>query len=45
VGLGAFSFGIGGAGDAAKLSLEINPDDTVTIYRPAPIPGRATTPC
>jgi aldehyde oxidoreductase len=39
VGLGAFSFGIGGAGDAAKLSLEVNPDDTVTIYAACADPG------
>lgn len=39
VGLGACSFGIGGAGDAAKLSIEIDPDDGVTIYAACADPG------
>ncbi len=39
VGIAAFSFGIGGAGDSAKLSVEINPDDTFTIYAACADPG------
>ena len=39
VGLAAHSFGIGGAGDLAKLSIEIDPDDGVTIYAACADPG------
>jgi len=39
VGLGADSFGIGDPGDEAKLSVEIDPDDGVTIYAAVADPG------
>jgi aldehyde oxidoreductase len=39
VGLGADSFGIGDPGDKAKLSVEIDPDDGVTIYGSVADPG------
>jgi aldehyde oxidoreductase len=39
VGIAAHSFGIGGAGDSAKLSIEIDPDDGVTIYAACADPG------
>ena len=39
VGIAAHSFGVGGAGDAAKLFLEINPDDTFTLYGAIADPG------
>ena len=39
VGLGADSFGIGDPGDQAKLSVEIDPDDGVTIYAAVADPG------
>ena len=39
VGIAAHSFGIGGAGDSAKLSIEIDPDDGVTIYAAVADPG------
>ena len=39
VGLAAHSFGIGGAADSAKLSIEVNPDDSVTIYAACADPG------
>jgi aldehyde oxidoreductase len=39
VGIAAFSFGIGAAGDKAKLSLEINPDDSFTVYAASADPG------
>jgi aldehyde oxidoreductase len=39
VGLGADSFGIGDPGDTAKLSIEIDPDDGVTIYAAVADPG------
>ena len=39
VGLGAHSFGIGGAGDSAKLSIGIDPDDGITIYAACADPG------
>lgn len=39
VGIGAHSFGIGGAGDSAKMSIEIDPDDGVTIYAACADPG------
>ena len=32
VGLGVHAFGIGGAGDQGHVEVEINPDDSVTIY-------------
>lgn len=39
VGIAAHSFGIGGAGDSAKLSIEMDPDDGVTIYAACADPG------
>jgi aldehyde oxidoreductase len=39
VGLAAHSFGVGGAGDSAKLSIEIDPDDGITIYAACADPG------
>ena len=39
VGLGADSFGIGDPGDIARLSVEINPDDGVTVYAAVADPG------
>jgi aldehyde oxidoreductase len=39
VGLGADSFGIGDPGDKAKLAVEIDPDDGVTIYASVADPG------
>lgn len=39
VGIAAHSFGIGGAGDSAKLSIEIDPDDGITIYAACADPG------
>jgi len=39
VGIAAHSFGIGGAADSAKLSIEIDPDDGVTIYAACADPG------
>ena len=39
VGLAADSFGIGDFGDAAKLYVEIDPDDGVTIYAAVADPG------
>lgn len=39
VGIAAHSFGIGGAGDAAKLSIEVDPDDGITIYAACADPG------
>ncbi len=39
VGIAAHSFGVGGAADSAKLSIEINPDDGVTIYAACADPG------
>ncbi len=39
VGIGAHSFGIAGAGDTAQMSVEVNPDDTVTIYGAVADPG------
>jgi aldehyde oxidoreductase len=39
VGLGCHSFGIGEAGDAAELAVEIGPDDVVTIYAAVADPG------
>ncbi len=39
VGIAAHSFGVGGAADSAKLSIEIDPDDGVTIYAACADPG------
>ena len=39
VGIGACSFGIGGAGDKAELTIEVDPDDGITIYAAVADPG------
>jgi aldehyde oxidoreductase len=39
VGIAAFSFGIGLAGDTAELSIELDPDDVFTIYAAVADPG------
>ncbi|MFA5308675.1 MAG: molybdopterin cofactor-binding domain-containing protein [Dehalococcoidales bacterium] len=39
VGLGVHAFGIGGAGDQGHVEVEVNPDDTVTIYAAIADPG------
>jgi aldehyde oxidoreductase len=39
VGLGAHAFGIGGPGDKGQVAIEINQDDTVTIYGAIADPG------
>jgi aldehyde oxidoreductase len=39
VGIGGFSYGIGAAGNTAKLAIEIDPDDGVTIYGGVADPG------
>jgi aldehyde oxidoreductase len=39
VGLGVHAFGIGGAGDMGHLFLEMNPDDSVTVYAAIADPG------
>lgn len=39
IGIAASSFGIGGAGDRAKLSVEVDPDDGITIYAAVADPG------
>ncbi|AFM41609.1 aerobic-type carbon monoxide dehydrogenase, large subunit CoxL/CutL-like protein [Desulfosporosinus acidiphilus SJ4] len=39
VGLGAGAFGIGGAGDQAVVTLELDPDNGVTIYAAVADPG------
>lgn len=39
VGIAAHSFGIGGAADSAKLAIEIDPDDGITIYAACADPG------
>ena len=39
VGIACHSFGIGNAGDAAKMAIEIDPDDGVTIYAAVADPG------
>jgi aldehyde oxidoreductase len=39
VGIACMSFGIAEAGDSASNSVEINPDDTVTIYAAVADPG------
>ncbi len=39
VGLAAGSFGIGAAGDVARLAVEMDPDDGITIYAAVADPG------
>jgi aldehyde oxidoreductase len=39
VGIAAHSFGVGGAGDTAKMAIEIDPDDGVTIFAAVADPG------
>ena len=39
VGIAAHSFGIGETGDAATVSVEIDPDDGITIYAAIADPG------
>jgi aldehyde oxidoreductase len=39
VGIAGVSFGIGGSGDRANLAVEVNPDDSVTIYAAVADPG------
>jgi aldehyde oxidoreductase len=39
VGIAAHSFSIGSAADSAKLSIEIDPDDGVTVYAAVADPG------
>lgn len=39
VGIAAHSFGIGQSADSAKMSIEIDPDDGVTIYAACADPG------
>lgn len=39
VGIAAHSFGIGGAADAAKMSVELNADGGITIYAACADPG------
>ncbi len=39
VGLAAHSFGIGGAADGAKMSIELNPDGGITIFAACADPG------
>jgi aldehyde oxidoreductase len=39
VGLGCHSFGIGDPFDASELAVEMNPDDTITIYAAVADPG------
>jgi len=39
VGLGAHSFGIGDPGDTAKLIIELDPDNGITIYAAVADPG------
>ena len=39
VGIGAHAFGIGGSGDQASMFVEVNPDDTVTLYGTVADPG------
>jgi len=39
VGLGAHAFGIGGAGDQGHVEVEVNPDNTVTVYGAIADPG------
>jgi aldehyde oxidoreductase len=39
VGIAGHSFGIGNSGDSAKLAVEIDPDDGITIYAAVADPG------
>lgn len=39
VGLGAHGFGIGGPGDTGRVSIEVNPDDSITIFGAIADPG------
>ena len=39
VGIGAHSFGIGEPGDAARVAVELDPDDGLTIYAAVADPG------
>jgi aldehyde oxidoreductase len=39
VGIGVHAFGIGVAGDSARLSVELDPDDGITIYGAVADPG------
>jgi aldehyde oxidoreductase len=39
VGIAAHGFGLGYPADVAKVSLEVNPDDTITIYAAIADPG------
>ena len=39
VGLGAFAFGIGGVGDQGHVEVEVNPDDSITIFGAIADPG------
>ena len=39
VGLGAFAFGIGGAGDRGHVEVQVNPDDSITIFAAIADPG------
>ena len=39
VGIGACSFGIGGSGDKAEMTVEVDPDDGITIYAAVADPG------
>ncbi|MBN1380739.1 MAG: molybdopterin-dependent oxidoreductase [Deltaproteobacteria bacterium] len=39
VGIAAMSFGIGGNADRAKLAVEVDPDDGITIYAAVADPG------
>jgi aldehyde oxidoreductase len=39
VGIAAHSFGVGAAGDSAKMTIEVDPDDGITIYAAVADPG------
>lgn len=39
VGLGVHAFGIGGAGDRGHVEVEVNPDDSITIFGAIADPG------
>jgi aldehyde oxidoreductase len=39
VGLGVHAFGVGPAGDSAHVEVEVNPDDTVTVFGAIADPG------
>ena len=39
VGLGAFAFGIGGPGDQGHVEVEVNEDDTISVYGAIADPG------